>query len=76
MLIARLGTVWPNWRTMTKPITTKLLADATGLSPKTIRRLERRGVIRAVRDFRGWRQFAPSEVERLRELLGWAVLER
>lgn len=61
---------------MTKPITTKLLADATGLSPKTIRRLERRGVIRAVRDFRGWRQFAPSEVERLRELLGWAVLER
>ena len=68
--------MWPNWRTMTKPITTKLLADATGLSPKTIRRLERRGVIRAVRDFRGWRQFAPSEVERLRELLGWAVLER
>lgn len=61
---------------MTKPITTKVLAEATGLSPKTIRRLERRGLIRAVRDYRGWRQFAPSEVERLRALLGWNVLDQ
>lgn len=59
---------------MVKPITTKVLAQATGMSPQTIRRLERRGLIRAVRDYRGWRQFAPSEANRLRALLGWDVL--
>ncbi|MBI3768763.1 MAG: MerR family DNA-binding transcriptional regulator [Deltaproteobacteria bacterium] len=59
---------------MDKPITTKVLAEATGVSPKTIRRYERLGLIRAVRDFRGWRQFAPAEVERLRALLGWEVV--
>lgn len=59
---------------MVKPITTKVLAKATGMSPQTIRRLERRGLIRAVRDYRGWRQFSPSEVDRLRSLLGWDVL--
>jgi DNA-binding transcriptional MerR regulator len=54
-----------------KPITTKALADAAGLSVATVRRLERRGVLRATRDFRGWRAFSPAEVERLQRLLGW-----
>lgn len=47
------------------------MAEAVGLNASTIRRLERRGIIRAVRDFRGWRAFSPSEIDRLRVLLGW-----
>jgi hypothetical protein len=49
-------------KAITKPLTTKSFADATGLSRKTIRRLESRGIICAVRDYRGWRQFSPAEV--------------
>jgi hypothetical protein len=59
-----------------KPLTTKALADAAEVSAQTVRRFERRGLIHAVRDVNGWRKFAPSEVERLRELLGWKILER
>jgi DNA-binding transcriptional MerR regulator len=61
--------------TPTKPISTSELARAVGLSIGTIRRMEQRGLLRAVRDYRGWRAFAPSEIERLRALLGWKVLE-
>lgn len=60
---------------VTKPISTGQLAHAVGRSPDTIRRMEQQGIVRAVRDFRGWRWFAPSEVSRLRALLGWKVLE-
>lgn len=60
---------------MIKPITTKQLADAVGVSPQTIRRMARRGLIRFVSDYRGWRRFAPSEVDRVRHLLGWSVLD-
>jgi DNA-binding transcriptional MerR regulator len=59
----------------TKPLRTCDLARAAGVSLGTVRRLERRGLLRAVRDYRNWRCFAPAEVERLRELLGWKVLE-
>ena len=63
----------PAWA---KPLTTSELATAVGVHPATIRRLERRGVVHAVRDFRGWRAFPPSEVQRLRELLGWPATDR
>lgn len=61
--------------TPSKPLRTIDLARSVGVSLETIRRLERRGLLRCVRDYRGWRAFAPAEVERLRELLGWRVLE-
>lgn len=56
---------------MIKPLTTKEFAEAVGTSVQTVRRLEKSGVINAVRDFRGWRKFSPSEVDRVRRLLGW-----
>jgi DNA-binding transcriptional MerR regulator len=61
---------------MVKPLTTKAFAAEVGLSPQTIRRLARRGLVHCVIDFRGWRKFAPAEVERLRQRLGWSVLEQ
>ena len=61
---------------MVRPLTTKAFAAQVGLSPQTIRRMARRGLVHCVIDFRGWRKFSPSEVERLRQLLGWDVLER
>ena len=57
-----------------KPIGTGELARSAGVSLATVRKLERLKLLRAVRDYRGWRAFAPSEVARLRELLGWQVL--
>jgi MerR HTH family regulatory protein len=59
---------------MVKPLGTSEFAQAVGLSIPTVRRREKQGLIRAVRDFRGWRQFSPTEVERVRRLLGWEVL--
>jgi DNA-binding transcriptional MerR regulator len=61
--------------TSPKPLRTIDLARAAGVSIETIRRLERRGLLRCVRDYRGWRAFPPTEVARLRALLGWSVLE-
>jgi hypothetical protein len=60
---------------LAKPLRTIDLARAAGVNIETVRRLERRGLLHCVRDYRGWRAFAPSEVARLRELLGWRVLE-
>jgi MerR-like DNA binding protein len=57
-----------------RPLTTAALVKATGLAPATIRKLADRGIIRAIRDHRGWRKFAPSEVARLRRLEGFDVL--
>jgi hypothetical protein len=58
-----------------KPLSTSELAHAGGVSIGTVRRLERLGLLRAVRDYRGWRAFSPTEIERLRELMGWKVFE-
>lgn len=60
---------------MQKPLTTKNLADAAGISTATVRRMASRGLLRAVKDYRGWRAFAPSEIERLRGMLGWGIFE-
>jgi DNA-binding transcriptional MerR regulator len=60
---------------MTKPLTTKQFADAVGVSVQTLRRFESRGLVRAVRDFRGWRKFPRSEVDRVRNLLGWQATD-
>jgi hypothetical protein len=59
---------------MVKPLGTTAFAQAVGLSIPTVRRREKQGLIRAVRDCRGWRKFSPSEVERVRRRLGWEVL--
>jgi DNA-binding transcriptional MerR regulator len=64
-----------NDRALTKPLTTKDLADAGGVAPATIRRMARKGLLRFATDFRGWRKFAPSEVARVRQLLGWSILD-
>jgi DNA-binding transcriptional MerR regulator len=61
---------------MTKPLTTKNLADAAGVSTATIRRMAREGFLRFAIDFRGRRKFAPAEVARLRHLLGWIVVDQ
>jgi DNA-binding transcriptional MerR regulator len=54
-----------------KPLTPIEMARGAGLHVDTIRRLERRGVIHARRDFRGWRAFPRSELNRLKTLLAW-----
>jgi DNA-binding transcriptional MerR regulator len=44
------------------------LAEKVGLHPETIRRLEKRGLIAAVRDVNGWRRYPPETVNKLRTL--------
>jgi DNA-binding transcriptional MerR regulator len=44
------------------------VAEAVGVHPETIRRLERAGVVRSERDKNGWRIFDQSAVEELRRL--------
>lgn len=48
---------------------TKEFAAALGVSPDTIRRLERRGVITASRDWAGHRRFSEAELSRVRARL-------
>ncbi len=59
----------------TKPLSTSELAHAGGVSLGTVRKLERLGLLRCTRDYRGWRAFPVSEIARLRALLGWPGLE-
>ncbi len=44
------------------------LAEAVGLHPETLRRLERRGLITSRRDVNGWRRYDPDTVEKVRSL--------
>ena len=44
------------------------VAEAVGVHPETIRRLERAGVVHSARDKNGWRIFDQSAVEELRKL--------
>ncbi len=44
------------------------VAERVGIHVETVRRLERRGVIRASRDCNGWRRFEPEVVETLKRL--------
>ena len=44
-------------------------ATALGVSPDTVRRLERRGVITATRDWAGHRRFSDDELSRARTSL-------
>jgi len=45
------------------------LAKKLGVSPDTIRRLERRGVLVPDRDWAGHRRFSEADLERLRKEL-------
>lgn len=47
---------------------TSEVARATGLHPATIRILERKGIIKSIKDVNGWRLFDQSVVEFLRRL--------
>ncbi len=42
-------------------------AARLGVDPTTLRRWERRGLVRPLRDYRGWRFYRPEDVERLRK---------
>ncbi|MEE8112759.1 MAG: MerR family transcriptional regulator [Nitrososphaerales archaeon] len=44
------------------------LAEAVGLHPETLRRLERRGLITSRRDVNGWRRYDTETVEKVRSL--------
>ena len=44
------------------------LANAVGLHPETLRRLERKGLITSLRDVNGWRRYDPETVEKIRSL--------
>ncbi|HEY2918252.1 MAG TPA: MerR family DNA-binding transcriptional regulator [Candidatus Binatia bacterium] len=46
------------------------LAEKVDLHPETIRRLERRGLIRSTRDLNNWRRYSQDVVEQLRKLYG------
>lgn len=53
-----------------KLLRVKEAADLLGVKPASIRQLERRGLLRGVRDWVGHRRFAQDEVEHLlRKLL-------
>ena len=46
------------------------IAKELGISPKTITRWEKAGKIkRAKRDWRGWRVYAPEDIEQMKTLL-------
>ena len=45
------------------------VAKIVGLHPNTIIRLERRGLVKADRDWNGWRRFPESEVRKLLTLI-------
>lgn len=49
---------------------TKEIADRLGLSPETLRRWERAGLIeKPTRDEKGWRKYSEDDLPRLRALL-------
>lgn len=60
---------------MRVPLSTGTLARAVGVAPSTIRRLDNQGLLRCRKDFRGWRRFPPDEVDRVRKLLAFDVVD-
>jgi len=55
---------------MAMTLTVHEVAQLAGVSPDTVRRLERSGVIRAQRDGINWRRFSPEVVTVLRRRYG------
>jgi DNA-binding transcriptional MerR regulator len=53
-----------------KRLLVSTLARAVGVHPETVRRLERRGLIKSSRDVNGWRRYPASAVDTLRRLYG------
>ena len=47
----------------------KQFASALGISPDTVKRLERRGLLVPARDWAGHRRFTEADLERVRTLL-------
>ena len=52
-----------------KLLRVKEAADILGVKPASVRQLERRGTLRAVRDWAGHRRFSQDEVEDLSQRL-------
>ena len=46
-----------------------VVAKILGVSCDTIRRLERRGLVKPGRDWAGHRRFSPNDLEQLRDML-------
>jgi DNA-binding transcriptional MerR regulator len=53
-----------------KGLLVSTLVRAVGVHPETVRRLERRGLIKSSRDVNGWRRYPASAVDTLRRLYG------
>jgi DNA-binding transcriptional MerR regulator len=51
-------------------ITVREAAARCSLAPSTLRALDRRGVLRPRRDYRGARVYSEADIARLRELAG------
>ena len=47
------------------------VAKAVGLHTETIRRVERKGLIKSRRDVNGWRRYEPEIVGQVRSLYGY-----
>jgi DNA-binding transcriptional MerR regulator len=44
-------------------------ATLVGLHPNTLRKLEKKGLIKPARDWNGWRRYSPEDIAVLRRLL-------
>jgi DNA-binding transcriptional MerR regulator len=51
-----------------KGLLVSTIARAAGVHPETVRRLERRGLIKSHRDVNGWRRYSAETVEKLKRL--------
>jgi len=54
-----------------KGLLVSTVARAAGVHPETVRRLERRGLIKSRRDVNGWRRYPPNTLETLKRLYGF-----
>ena len=52
-----------------KLLRVKEAAELMGVKPSSIRQLERRGLLQAIRDWSSHRRFTQSDVERVRAML-------
>jgi hypothetical protein len=58
-----------------RPLRTVDLVRASGAARRTITKFADRGLIPSARDVNGWRVYPVRAVARVRELLGFGVLE-
>ena len=58
-----------------KLLRVKEAADLLGVKPTSIRQLDRKGILKAVRDWNGHRRFIDSDVVRLQESLLYGAMK-